>query len=228
MSRQLVERDHILGGDVVEPLADRLEGVLIGQDLRRLLEGRILIDGHEHRRRPPTTGDRHVLTAVRDLIQEISEPRPQLPNRHRLDISEVCSLAYDFANPFRFDPRPTAGIAVIRVPTLPGLDDLRVAQNSRPHNEATPARMTFRDTLVGMTEAISVRLDDDAVRALNELEATGLNRSDAVRTALVAAARRLRDRQRLAAEVAALEADAGDRALLRDVADTMEDLRAPW
>ena len=79
-----------------------------------------------------------------------------------------------------------------------------------------------------MAEAISVRLDDDAVRALNELEATGLNRSDAVRTALVAAARRLRDRQRLADEVAALEADPDDRALLRDVADTMEDLRAPW
>jgi Arc/MetJ-type ribon-helix-helix transcriptional regulator len=79
-----------------------------------------------------------------------------------------------------------------------------------------------------MTEAISVRLDDDAVRALNELEATGLNRSEAVRAALVAAASRLRDRQRLAEEVAALEADADDRALLRDVADMMEDLRAPW
>ena len=79
-----------------------------------------------------------------------------------------------------------------------------------------------------MTEAISVRLDDEAVRALNELEATGLNRSDAVRTALVVAARRLRDRRRLAEEVAALEADADDRALMRDVADVMEDLRAPW
>lgn len=79
-----------------------------------------------------------------------------------------------------------------------------------------------------MTEAISVRLDDDAVRALHELEATGLNRSDAVRTALVAAARRLRDRQRLAEEVAALEADAGDREVMRGVADVMEDLRAPW
>lgn len=31
-----------------------------------------------------------------------------------------------------------------------------------------------------------------------------------------------------AEEVAALEADPDDRALLRDVADTMEDLRAPW
>ncbi len=79
-----------------------------------------------------------------------------------------------------------------------------------------------------MAEAISVRLDDDAVRALNELEATGLNRSDAVRTALVVAARRLRDRRRLAEEVAVLEADADDRELMRDVADMMEDLRAPW
>jgi len=79
-----------------------------------------------------------------------------------------------------------------------------------------------------MAEAISVRLDDDAVRALNELEATGLNRSDAVRTALVAAARRLRDRRHLAEEVAALEADSDDRELMREVADVMEDLRAPW
>ncbi|MBW3605313.1 MAG: hypothetical protein KY460_10455 [Actinobacteria bacterium] len=46
-----------------------------------------------------------------------------------------------------------------------------------------------------------------------------------VRKALVAAARRLHDRRRLAEEVAALEADADDRELLRDVAATMEDLR---
>jgi Arc/MetJ-type ribon-helix-helix transcriptional regulator len=76
--------------------------------------------------------------------------------------------------------------------------------------------------------AISIRLDDDAVRALRELEATGLSRSEAVRSALVAAARRLRDRQRLSAEVADLEADATDRAAVRAVAEVMEDLRAPW
>lgn len=79
-----------------------------------------------------------------------------------------------------------------------------------------------------MARAISIRLDDDAVRALSELEATGLTRSEAVRAALVAAARRLRDRRRLAAEVAALEADAQDRAVMRGVADVMEELRAPW
>lgn len=73
-----------------------------------------------------------------------------------------------------------------------------------------------------------MRLDDDAVRALAELEATGLTRSEAVRAALVVTARRLRDRRRLAAEVAALEADPEDRALVRDVAAVMEDLRAPW
>lgn len=79
-----------------------------------------------------------------------------------------------------------------------------------------------------MAGAISIRLDDDAARALSELEATGLTRSDAVRAALVAAARRLRDRRRLSAEVAELEADAVDRRRMRDVAEVMEDLRAPW
>lgn len=79
-----------------------------------------------------------------------------------------------------------------------------------------------------MANAISIRLDDDAVRALHELEATGLSRSEAVRSALVAAARRLRDRGRLSAEVAELEADGEDRAAMRAVADVMEDLRAPW
>lgn len=73
-----------------------------------------------------------------------------------------------------------------------------------------------------------MRLDDGAERALRELEASGLSRSDAVRTALVAAARRLRDRRRLSAEVAELEADDQDRALMRGVASMMDDLRAPW
>ena len=79
-----------------------------------------------------------------------------------------------------------------------------------------------------MVQAISVRLDDEAVRALGELEATGLSRSEAVRTAVVAAARRLRDRKRLVAEIAELEADVDDRRLIRDVVGDMEDLRAPW
>ena len=77
-----------------------------------------------------------------------------------------------------------------------------------------------------MANAISIRLDDDAVRALHELEATGLSRSEAVRSALVAAARRLRDRRRLSAEVAELEADDADRTAMRAVAEVMEDLRA--
>jgi hypothetical protein len=79
-----------------------------------------------------------------------------------------------------------------------------------------------------VANAISVRLDDDAMRALHELEATGLSRSEAIRSALVTAARRLRDRQRLSVEVAELEADGADRTAMRAVAEVMEDLRAPW
>lgn len=78
-----------------------------------------------------------------------------------------------------------------------------------------------------MAKPISVRLDDDAVRALNVLESMGQSRSAAIRDALVAAAGRLRDHQRLAEEVAALEADSEDRAEMLAVADLMEQLRAP-
>lgn len=85
----------------------------------------------------------------------------------------------------------------------------------------------FRDTVEIMSELISVRLDDDARRALAELEATGLSRSEAVRRGLVAAAQRLRDRQRLIDEVAALVDDEQDRAEAAEVAAMMEDLRAP-
>ncbi len=75
---------------------------------------------------------------------------------------------------------------------------------------------------------ISVRLDEQARRALAELEATGMSRSDAVRRGLVAAAQRLRERQRLLDEVADLAADRSDRAEAAEVAAMMEDLRAPW
>jgi len=79
-----------------------------------------------------------------------------------------------------------------------------------------------------MSDLISVRLDDDAQRALAELEATGLSRSEAVRRGLVTAAQRLRDRQRLIDEVAELTADEADREEAAAVSSMMEDLRAPW
>ena len=78
-----------------------------------------------------------------------------------------------------------------------------------------------------MAQAISVRLDEDALRALGELEATGMSRSEAIRAALVEAASRLHDKRALAAEVAALEEDDDDRAEMMAVAQLMESLRAP-
>ena len=77
-----------------------------------------------------------------------------------------------------------------------------------------------------MSQAISVRLDDEALRALGRLEATGVSRSEAIRSALIQAADRLQSRQVLAEEVAALEADEADRAEMLAVADLMERLRA--
>ena len=72
-----------------------------------------------------------------------------------------------------------------------------------------------------MSTAISVRLDDDAERALAQLEATGLSRSEAIRRALIEEASRQRRSAALAAEVAALESDPADRAEMRAVAEFM-------
>jgi antitoxin component of RelBE/YafQ-DinJ toxin-antitoxin module len=78
-----------------------------------------------------------------------------------------------------------------------------------------------------VSEAISVRLDDDAEQALRTLEAMGMSRSEAIRTSLVRAARAMRRHEELAAEVAALESDEEDRSEMLAVAELMESLRAP-
>ena len=78
-----------------------------------------------------------------------------------------------------------------------------------------------------MSAAISVRLDPEAMRALAQLEATGMSRSEAIRRALLDSASRLRRRADLAAEVAALEADEADRREMLEVAAFMESMRAP-
>ncbi len=77
-----------------------------------------------------------------------------------------------------------------------------------------------------MAQPISVRLDSEALHALEQLEATGMTRSEAIRAALVETASRRQEKQALAAEVAALEADEDDRAEMMAVADLMESLRA--
>ena len=78
-----------------------------------------------------------------------------------------------------------------------------------------------------MATAISVRLDDEAARALRTLEAAGMSRSEAIRTALVESAERRQRRSALAAEAAELEADEADRAEMLGVATLMESLRDP-
>lgn len=77
-----------------------------------------------------------------------------------------------------------------------------------------------------MSSAISVRLDDEALRALRQLEGAGVSRSEAIRAALIAAAETRDEQHALAAEVAALESDEADRAEMQAVAELMETLHA--
>ncbi len=74
--------------------------------------------------------------------------------------------------------------------------------------------------------AVSVRLDDEAQRALSTLESSGLSRSEAIREAILMSAAALRRKQALREEMAALEADEDDRREMLDVAALMELLRA--
>jgi metal-responsive CopG/Arc/MetJ family transcriptional regulator len=77
-------------------------------------------------------------------------------------------------------------------------------------------------------KAVSVRLDDDALRALRLLEAEGTSRSAAIRDAIIEAAERRRRSERLRAEVEAIASDPEDRREMNAVATLMEDLRDPW
>jgi predicted transcriptional regulator len=77
-----------------------------------------------------------------------------------------------------------------------------------------------------MTSAISVRIDAETLRALAQLEATGLSRSEAIRQAIIDSAARLQRRAALADEVAALEADGDDQREMLEVAAVMEIMRA--
>ena len=73
--------------------------------------------------------------------------------------------------------------------------------------------------------AISLRLDADTERALRALTRDGRTRSEAIRSAVIAAARR--EAIDLAAEAQALAVDDGDCAEAAEVAALMESLRAP-
>ena len=77
-----------------------------------------------------------------------------------------------------------------------------------------------------MALAVSVRLDDETQRALRMLEASGLTRSEAIRSAILTAAASAHRKQALRVEIQTLEADEADRAEMREVAALMEGLRA--
>jgi antitoxin component of RelBE/YafQ-DinJ toxin-antitoxin module len=78
-----------------------------------------------------------------------------------------------------------------------------------------------------VARAISVRLDDEADKALRALESAGLTQSEAIRVSLLGEVRHRRRSKELAAEVAALEHDEQDREEMLAVAELMEALRAP-
>jgi Arc/MetJ-type ribon-helix-helix transcriptional regulator len=72
--------------------------------------------------------------------------------------------------------------------------------------------------------AISVRLDVEAQRALDELVASGMSQSEAIRYALVHAARRSGDRMALATEAMMLAENEQDRQVKAELLEFMGEL----
>ena len=146
-----------------------------------------------------------------------------------------------FSRLILLDKRGTGLSDRVSPEALPGIeqrkDDLKAMMDAeirfdRAYREIDPARKglpMYRGSRYAwkMAKAVSVRLDDDALRALRRLEATGLSRSEAIRKSVIEAASRLQNMRALASEVAALEADDEDRLETLAVADLMESLRAP-
>ncbi len=75
-----------------------------------------------------------------------------------------------------------------------------------------------------MSRSLHVRLDDSSSAALDVIRNEGLSDSEAVRTALREAAARRRARSSIAAEVALLATDEGDRAEMRAIREQMAEL----
>lgn len=79
-----------------------------------------------------------------------------------------------------------------------------------------------------MTHTLSVRLDDDAHRALLTIQNTGMSSSDAVRSALIREAARLRSKEVQRAEFLAAQADPEQQRILTESLDFLESIDDPW
>ena len=84
--------------------------------------------------------------------------------------------------------------------------------------------MTYRDTVICVSDLVSFRMDTQTRRALQRLQQMGMSQSDAIRHAIQESAAALHQPKRLAAEMAALEADPIDRAVMLNIAKFMEEL----
>ena len=78
-----------------------------------------------------------------------------------------------------------------------------------------------------VVHTLSVRLDDDAHRALLTIQNTGLSSSDAVRSAHIREASRLRSKEVQRAEFLAAQADPEQQRILKESFEFLESIDDP-
>lgn len=89
--------------------------------------------------------------------------------------------------------------------------------------------MRYIEDMAARRPPLSLRLGDDVHRSLDDLaRRRGITRAEAARQAIVETAARERRRSGLRAEAERLMADPAYVEEAREVAEFMEELRAPW
>ena len=79
-----------------------------------------------------------------------------------------------------------------------------------------------------MPQTVSIRLDEESLRALRVLEGDGHSRSEAIRLALREAASMRKTRSTLRVDAARLAADEADRREMAAIMADLDEISEPW
>ena len=73
LAAKLCKRDSLVAGDLSEAGLQRDKGIGIGENLSGLLQGLVLIDRNQRRRRSAVASYQHMVAAVADIIKQAAE-----------------------------------------------------------------------------------------------------------------------------------------------------------
>jgi predicted transcriptional regulator len=180
ISTEVVECHRLAALDLSHSFFDRGEGVVVGEDLRRLFECLVLVDRDKDRCRSAAPGHDDVLTEIGNSIDETGEFTSQLADRHRSCHGGKCTVLsthFFSAEGSHSSPRRVAALAappsdaiwyhmvMARTQTLVQLDDqLLLMLDSRAAAQGRSRSAIIRDAIEAyMAADIEAAIDQQIV-----------------------------------------------------------------